>query len=257
MSLERAQELAAKGMPVFPCSPSDKKPLTEHGFHDATTNPNRIGWWWYKWPTALIGVPAQRFVAVDLDLQHATARDWWNDNRESIPFTRTHYTRSGGLHLLFKPHPRVKNSAGKLAEHVDTRGAGGYIIWWPAEGHQVDNPDLLADIPEFIVAALNETESSAALPRRHRRKRRGILSQSDIDARVAGVVRTIVHSQEGQRNDRTFWGACRLAELVDRGYLDYEDAIAIVVEAASRNGLRSLEAKRTAKSALKTPLRKQ
>ncbi|MBD4580751.1 DNA primase, partial [Xanthomonas citri pv. citri] len=34
-----ARELAAAGVPVFPCVPGGKRPLTEHGFHDATTDP--------------------------------------------------------------------------------------------------------------------------------------------------------------------------------------------------------------------------
>jgi steroid 5-alpha reductase family enzyme len=63
MSTEaHAQELAAKGLPVFPCRGDNKAPLIENGFYKATTNPNQIGNWWWRWPSALIGVPTgERF----------------------------------------------------------------------------------------------------------------------------------------------------------------------------------------------------
>jgi hypothetical protein len=41
--LDRALAIAASGLPVFPCRPSNKKPLTKNGFYDATTNRRQIG----------------------------------------------------------------------------------------------------------------------------------------------------------------------------------------------------------------------
>src|SRR5262249_13355365 len=45
-ALDAALEYARKGLPVFPCSPLDKKPLTPHGFKDATTDEAQIRAWW-------------------------------------------------------------------------------------------------------------------------------------------------------------------------------------------------------------------
>jgi hypothetical protein len=39
---EQALAYAAHGWPVFPCQPGGKQPATPHGFHDATTDPDKI-----------------------------------------------------------------------------------------------------------------------------------------------------------------------------------------------------------------------
>src|SRR6266478_3065554 len=55
--LEAALGYGEGGIPVFPCNPDNKKPLTEHGFKDATTDPEKIRSWWREHPQAMIGVP--------------------------------------------------------------------------------------------------------------------------------------------------------------------------------------------------------
>jgi Bifunctional DNA primase/polymerase, N-terminal/Primase C terminal 2 (PriCT-2) len=150
--LGHALYLARFQIPVFPCK-ADKSPMTGRGFKDASTDQRQIRRWFGPHPDALIGVPTGiKFDVLDLDLQHPEARDWLRSQR--LPKTRTHHTRSGGRHLLFKPTPNVSNSAGKIAPHIDTRGRGGYVIWWPANGFKVEHPDELAEMPAEIVAAL-------------------------------------------------------------------------------------------------------
>jgi Bifunctional DNA primase/polymerase, N-terminal len=247
--LNRALGLARQGVAIFPCS-GNKMPLTEHGFRDAATDETIIAQWWRQWPDALIGVPAgERFVVVDVDLQHPEAQSWYG--RANLPVTRTHSTRSGGRHLLFKPSPAVTNTASKIWRGVDTRGLGGYVIWWPACGFEVLHGGVLADVPGWIARALAPTSST---PPRRSTSAISCSSPTSEQARrkIDGVIRAIAGAREGERNHLTFWGACRLGELAACGAMNADFAVEVVVEAATRNGLPAAEARRTALSALRS-----
>jgi hypothetical protein len=155
-SWSEALKLARKGVPVFPCGP-DKRPLISTGFKGATCESDRVHLWWgTEFPDALIGVPAGlKFVVIDLDLQHEDAQRWYDENRHRLPLTRTHATRSGGKHLLFAPNDQVRCTASKLGPRVDSRGAGGFIVWWPACGFEVLHGGVLAQVPAWIIETLN------------------------------------------------------------------------------------------------------
>lgn len=63
--LEAALYYAQHGLPVFPCGP-DKRPLTTHGFKDATTKATQIKQWWHDQPNALIGMPTGEPTGIDV-----------------------------------------------------------------------------------------------------------------------------------------------------------------------------------------------
>jgi hypothetical protein len=111
-----------------------------------------------------------------------------------------------------------------------------------AAGLPVDHPDLLAPVPDAIIRALQPPSPKNFVHGRSFKLPTG---------KIAGIVRTIARAPEGQRNRLTFWGGCRLAEMVAAGVLTDSDAVALIVEAASRNGLPHAEAHRTALSALR------
>jgi bifunctional DNA primase/polymerase-like protein len=241
-----ALKLAREGIPVFPCG-ADKRPLTPRGFKDATCAPDIVHGWWAQWDDALIGVPTgHKFVVVDLDLQHVDAQRWYDKNRSRLPLTRAHVTRSGGRHLFLKPAAEVGCTAGKLARGVDTRGVGGYVIWWPACGLEVLHRDALAEMPDWLTAELSKKPSAEII---HFPPRPLPSNSAEAQHKLEGIIRAIALAQEGERNSLTYWGACRLAEMVAAGTLSRSDAIAIAVEAASRSGLSRAEALRTTQSA--------
>jgi len=65
--LDAALRYADLGYRVFPCAPGDNRPVTEHGFHDATTDPDAIERWWSDRPSANIGLPTEGLLALDVD----------------------------------------------------------------------------------------------------------------------------------------------------------------------------------------------
>src|ERR1700722_19073193 len=69
---ESALDYARRGWQVFPCAPRAKIPLTEHGFHDATTDPDQINRWWRDNPAANIGIATgdANLVVIDIDEKH-------------------------------------------------------------------------------------------------------------------------------------------------------------------------------------------
>jgi hypothetical protein len=240
-----ALKLAREGIPIFPCG-ADKTPLTPHGFKDASADPDIVRAWWSDRPDALIGTPTgERFVVLDVDcVKHVEAARWYGN--ANLPLTRTHVTRSGGRHLLFKPDSRITNSVGKICKGVDVRARGGYIIWWPACGLEVLHADALAEMPNWLIEQLLKRPSAEIISFR---QRPFPPTSAAAQHKINGIIRAIAHATEGERNSLTFWGACRLAELAAQGILNRSDAIAIAVEAASRNGLPRREALQTAQSA--------
>ena len=66
-----ARNLAAAGVPVFPCVVEGKRPLTRRGFLDASSDPEQVAAWWSRTPDANIGIPtgaASGVVVVDVDV---------------------------------------------------------------------------------------------------------------------------------------------------------------------------------------------
>ncbi len=243
-AVDHALKLAGQGLRGLPVQASDKKPYTEHGFHDASRDEAQIRAWWRQYPEALIGVPTGlKFVVLDLDLQHVEAQEWYG--RANLPPTRTHITRSGGRHLLFQPHIAVKNTAGKIWPHVDTRGLGGYVIWWPAAGLPMMHGGVLEPVPAWILKRLHPPERSNIATRAVRRVLRG-------DRDLEPLCLEIMRARNGERNCITYWAACRLAEHVRNGQLGRNHMIDLVVGSAARCGLPEREARTIALSALRT-----
>lgn len=142
--------------------------------------------------------------------------------------------------MLFQPRDDFKCSAGKIWPHVDTRGAGGYVIWWPAHDGEVMNGGMLTEVPKWVLAKLKPRVPA----------RREVI-RLRFDADLDPLLRVILQAREGERNTATFWAACRMAEHVHAGQLSDGDMIDLVIGAAARNGLPITEAKQIANSALR------
>ncbi len=165
--LREALAYAERDIPVFPCKPDGKEPLTRNGFKDATTDPSKIHAWWNAHPLANIGVPTgERSGLLVVDVDHPAGLDALEAEHEELPATRTHRTGSGGMHHLYR-YPEgsnIRNSTGKLAHGLDVRGEGGYVIVPPSRttrAYTVLDDLPLAAPPGWLLEALRRPHSAA------------------------------------------------------------------------------------------------
>lgn len=193
-----ALKYARRDIPVFPCKPDGKEPLTPRGHLDATTDPQQITAWWDAHPLANIGIPTgKRSGLLVLDVDQPAGLDALEAEHGKLTATRTHSTGSGGMHHLYR-YPsdvEVRNSAGKLAPGLDVRGEGGYVIVPPSRTqrpYELLDDVPLAEPPAWLLERLRVTN-------RPRAGRRG-----DRPAAVVGLDGPI---PEGERN----WTLYRLA----------------------------------------------
>lgn len=131
-----ALDYAAKGYPVFPVG-QDKRPRVKWK-EGATTDAETIRDWWRRWPLAMIGMPTgERSGVVVLDIDRKNGVDGLANLRAVgiDPYCLSPIiaaTPSGGLHVFMRYSGPLKNSAGLLAEGVDIRGDGGYVVLPPS-----------------------------------------------------------------------------------------------------------------------------
>lgn len=135
--LEHALAYAAEGRPVFPLVPRTKRPLTQRGFHEATTDSAQIREWWGRTPTANTGQACGAFWMLDIDVKDGKRGDrelveLVRDNGP-IPWTRQVTTPSGGYQYHFRAPVgvRIARTIGKLAPGIDGLGWGGYSAALP------------------------------------------------------------------------------------------------------------------------------
>ncbi|GAA1519114.1 bifunctional DNA primase/polymerase [Nocardioides humi] len=248
-----AREFAAAGVPIFPCVPAGKRPMTEHGFKDATTDLDQVAAWWRDYPIANIGVPTgsvSGLVVIDVDVHgvdghHAYARAARAGLiPEPLAVVRT---PTGGRHVYFPAAPdRAERSwqAGKVG--VDCRADGGYIIA-PPSVLRLDGGRVPYRIEQIATSAVQPVDASRVRdfldPRPPPRPRQGgPIRQADA-MRLASWLA----EQATDRNLKLFWAACRLAE----GGVPVADALDALV-AARKPDFREREIARTVYSAYRS-----
>ena len=156
------------GYPVLPIKPREKRPLTAHGLHDATTSEAVLREWWGRWPEANIAIRCDKLAVIDVD----PGASWPpEDLRQAIKATSPplQHTPRGGWHLVFRlpPSKQWRPRAGAIATHVDTRcGPGCYLLVSPSRTAQgsytwirpLVHPEDLPLPPEGLIKALDELE---------------------------------------------------------------------------------------------------
>jgi hypothetical protein len=165
-----ALKMASLGFHVFPCKPGEKVPATSHGFQDASTVPDEIGRWWRMRPFNIGVATGARsgIVVIDVDGEDGlTALRDLETRFSKLPSTLSVVTPRGGQHFYFK-HPGVdiRNSASLVAEHIDVRGDGGYVLAPPSEvagrRYELDDAVPMADLPAWFIKGLRAAQTAVA-----------------------------------------------------------------------------------------------
>ena len=224
--LAHALAYAAQGIPVFPCQVDGKKPLTAHGFWDASTDTAQIVDWWTQWPEANLAMPtgAATYVVLDIDVKNgAPGFESFDALFPDDISTLSVATPSGGMHLYFKhPGHEVKNQQAKLGPGLDLRGDGGYVLLPPStvDGDRYQwldgtTPDP-APMPDALIPADQPTTIAV---------RAGDLAAVELtDAdrrRLPAYGESAVAAELGKLGTLTYWNqgtyevACNLVELVN------------------------------------------
>ena len=175
-TLEAALEWASKGRPVFPCG-KDKRPLTQNGFKNATTNPSVIRSMWAEHPDAMIGIATgstSGLIVLDFDVDSVkgvNAMGIYDELRlaDLIPEdTLTIKTPRGGLHVYLEGTAEsVKSAAGYEGRAgFDIRAEGGYVIAPPSvsatgEYQAIDDEAEIQPAPPDLIQFLTRPRSPA------------------------------------------------------------------------------------------------
>lgn len=247
------------------CTSPAKHPLTAHGLKDASIDPAIIRGWWRRWPRANIGLTTGfAFDVLDVDgLAGAESLASLLAEHGQLPVLPTVLTpREGGMHLYLLP-TGLGNSAGKLADGLDYRGAGGYVVappsahanggtyaWLTQAPAEVSTP-----APAWLVARLSPparpTTAAAATGRPGGTAlppgdRKAAYGRRALESEALAVALAPV----GQRNDTLNTAALKLGQVVAGGYLDAAEVVATLLAAAERAGLERREAEATIASGM-------
>ena len=258
-----ALKLAADGWPVFPCK-ANKKPLTENGFKNASTNRETIETAFENPRAKLIGVPtgaASGFDVVDLDPRHGSD-PWRVEHIGQLPDTRVHRTpgkdKDGiapdmpGEHWLFRHFTGVVNDQnGNIADGVDVRGEGGYIIA-AGPGYSVINDNEIAPWPIWLLekALKLKQESKAARPAIEPRQKTEQLEKR-YRAYVDTLLANVRHAGEGQKHGTLLANARALGGILAAAGISEADALAWLIDALPASVRDWNAAKKTASDGLK------
>jgi hypothetical protein len=241
---------------VFPVSRVDKHPLCPNGFHDATTNENKIHEWWQTWPNAMIGIPAgprSGIWVLDVDIDAKKNIDGHETMARlgieygPLPLTLCSITPRGGKHYLFRWNAiNIRNSVEEIGPGIDVRGNGGYFVappsvradgaayrWENATAAIVEAPAWLSEL------ALTASSNGAA--------RRIILDLNTVNGppRKSSSARDYVWARAAlQRecdvlntNAALNVAAFNLGQIVAGGELTEQEVIAALIAGAEACGL--------------------
>jgi len=278
--LRAALDAAERGWHVFPLRPGSKRPALHgekscprtgecSGGHRkweqrATTDPDRIRAAWSRAPFNVgIATGPSGLVVVDLDTpEHKGSSDAPDGAAtfgalceragQAVPDTYRVRTTSGGTHLYFTAQAgvRIGSTAGTVAESVDTRGWGGYVVAagsiLPAGQYEALSAPETVPVPSWLQSILQPAPKPAQAPSV------AVAGQSRryADVALANETRNVATAQHGSREAALFRAARALGRFVAWGDLPRHLVEQALQEAGEATGLSASECRSTLRSAL-------
>ncbi|MGW7168176.1 bifunctional DNA primase/polymerase [Streptomyces sp. NPDC054884] len=278
--LRAALTAAARGWHVFPLRPGTKRPAL-HGEQScpgtgpcvgghrkweqrATTDPDRIRAAWSHAPFNVgIATGPSGLLVVDLDVPKdksssdapcgaATFGALCERAGHTVPSTYRTRTASGGEHLYFAAPDgiRLTNTAGTIAELVDTRAWGGYVVGagseTPVGTYEALCAPETAPLPAWLQSALRPAPKPPQAPSGPVT----VQSRTYADVALAAEARNVAAAQPGAREATLFRAARAVGRFVAWGDLPRHTVEQALQEAGEAAGLTVAECRSTLRSAL-------
>jgi hypothetical protein len=254
---DAAMRYANLGIPVFPCAPGGKQPLTPNGFHDATSSARVVHAWWQRTPAANIGLPTGRgsgILVVDVDV-HPGGSGFGAFERARSEGLADGWgwlvrTPSGGIHAYYPARTELEQRSWQVpSAHVDFRGDGGYIIA-PPSSIEVDGAIRTYDVIAVTTQPAKPLDAVKLRQLLEPPRPRPVAPSSGLPpkgCRPEALARVVALTPQGGRNRVLFWASCRMAEDGQ----SRANAVSYLMPAAQYAGLPDREIESTIDSAFR------
>src|SRR5699024_58379 len=209
---------------IFPIYYKTKRPITQHGFHDATNDMEQIKRWWSEYPNANIGLPTGKvndIIVIDIDPRNNGNYSFERliDEHEPFPHTVECLTGGGGNHIYFKYDERINKSTIQGYDGIDVQGNGKYVVLPPSthpngkKYHwEESSKPVSTEIAKFPLWFVGLFEHKQNVKQRYKSKH------------VSDYVRILEGVSQGERNNALM---TLIGHLLARN-IDYREAFEIV-----------------------------
>lgn len=267
---DEAEALAGLGLHVFPVGPDCRRPLTEHGYKDASATPWDVAALWQGRPDANIAIATGNLSGVfvlDVDCKNggADGRDTLQHlirEHDKLPESWRSETPSGGSHLYFRqpddralrnkvnirPGLDVRTTGGSAAAPPSQRGEGGYA--WIRSPFDHD----LQDAPSWLLNIIDPPpQPRAPLPKLHLTQAHRTVRY--VERALSDECRRVSTMKSGGRNHQLFRSAAAVGELVASGMLTSDIAFVFLYRAAEDCGLLREDGRHSVEETIKSGFR--
>jgi hypothetical protein len=202
-SAKAATRYLARGWSVLPLRPREKRPLIPWAhLQNERPSEEEIAEWFRRWPDANIGIVTgaiSNLIVIDVDPKHGgdAALERLERRYGPLPATVEAATGGGGRHFYFAhPGGLARNRVG-MAQGIDLRGDGGYIVAPPSthpsgrlyEWARGRTPDEipLAPLPRWLIAPIQGSRAGRSLSDWRQLVREGV-TEGQRNSSVASLI---------------------------------------------------------------------